>query len=51
MVRPDPTPISIQRLLIHLNIAAERLLAIGSSDTVPIAGNATEEGRTTNRHV
>jgi outer membrane protein OmpA-like peptidoglycan-associated protein len=41
----------IHQLLTHNGVAAERMIATGSSDTVPIASNATEEGRAANRRV
>jgi large repetitive protein len=42
---------SVRTFLINLGIAPERLVARGYGDTMPIADNATPDGRTKNRRV
>lgn len=41
----------VRYLLAHAPLPAERLLAVGRADTMPVASNATEEGRQKNRRI
>lgn len=41
----------VRRYLIHEGVGAERLTAAGYADTIPVASNATTEGRAQNRRV
>lgn len=41
----------VRYLLAHAPLPAERLLAVGRADTMPVASNATEEGRQQNRRI
>ena len=41
----------VKYFLTHSRLPAERLLAVGRADTVPVASNATEEGRQQNRRI
>ena len=41
----------VRYLLAHTSLPAEHLLAVGRADTVPVASNATEDGRRLNRRI
>jgi chemotaxis protein MotB len=41
----------VRYLLANTPLLAERLLAVGRADTMPVASNATEEGRQQNRRI
>ena len=41
----------VKYFLTHSRLPAERLLAVGRADTVPVASNTTEEGRQQNRRI
>jgi chemotaxis protein MotB len=41
----------VRYLLAHTSLPAEHLLAVGRADTVPVASNATEDGRKLNRRI
>jgi len=41
----------VKYFLAHSHLPAERLLAVGRADTVPVATNTTEEGRQQNRRI
>jgi chemotaxis protein MotB len=41
----------VRYLLAHTPLPAERLLAVGRADTMPVASNATETGRQQNRRI
>ena len=41
----------VKYFLTHSRLPAGRLLAVGRADTVPVASNATEEGRQQNRRI
>ena len=41
----------VKYLLTHSQLPADRLVAVGRADTVPVAANTTEEGRQQNRRI
>ena len=41
----------VKYFLTHSRLPAERLLAVGRADSVPVATNTTEEGRQQNRRI
>ncbi len=41
----------VRYLLAHTSLPPEHLLAVGRADTVPVASNATEDGRRLNRRI
>jgi chemotaxis protein MotB len=41
----------VKYFLAHSQLSAERLVAVGRADTVPVAPNTTEEGRQQNRRI
>jgi OOP family OmpA-OmpF porin len=43
--------IAVMKAMISKGVAAERLSAVGYGETVPLATNDTEEGRTVNRRI
>jgi len=42
---------AVHDYLVHLGVASDRILVVGKGATVPIATNATKEGRAQNRRV